>query len=298
MNALTTPDHISAQTLETVLGTGNLAQLTTQQRVEYYAKTCASIGLNPLTRPFRFMNFQGQTVMYATRDCSDQLRATRDISVQITDKSVDGDLFIVTARASAKGGRQDEDIGAVTMNGLKGEARANAMMKAMTKAKRRVTLSICGLGFLDESEVATLHGATTYEAEAEAPAQTALPRQPTPKPQPQPTLAEELGDSIPDAPEPAKRPFGEYLRDKLAASTTPHEVAALRMDPRIQPFLTSGPPDAVARAVALIEERIEALMPGMAKDAPPAADEGSELSDTAPTMTEPPAADDDLSGGI
>jgi hypothetical protein len=29
-------------------------------------------------------------------------------------------------------------------------------MKAETKAKRRVTLSICGLGFLDETEVETL----------------------------------------------------------------------------------------------------------------------------------------------
>jgi len=29
---------------------------------------------------------------------------------------------------------------------LKGEARANAFLKAVTKAKRRVTLSICGLG--------------------------------------------------------------------------------------------------------------------------------------------------------
>ena len=37
---------------------------------------------------------------------------------------------------------------------LKGEVRANAILKAVTKAKRRATLSICGLGWLDESEVA------------------------------------------------------------------------------------------------------------------------------------------------
>jgi len=34
------------------------------------------------------------------------------------------------------------------------------MMKAETKAKRRVTLAICGLGFLDESEVDSIKGAT------------------------------------------------------------------------------------------------------------------------------------------
>jgi hypothetical protein len=53
-------------------------------------------------------------------------------------------------------GRQDESIGAVNIAGLKGENRANAMMKAETKAKRRVTLSICGLGLLDETEVETV----------------------------------------------------------------------------------------------------------------------------------------------
>ena len=32
----------------------------------------------------------------------------------------------------------------------------NAKLKAITKAKRRVTLSICGLGFLDETEIETI----------------------------------------------------------------------------------------------------------------------------------------------
>jgi hypothetical protein len=45
---------------------------------------------------------------------------------------------------------------AVPIAGLRGEARANAMMKAETKAKRRATLAICGLGMLDESEMSGL----------------------------------------------------------------------------------------------------------------------------------------------
>jgi hypothetical protein len=36
---------------------------------------------------------------------------------------------------------------------------ANALMKAETKAKRRATLSICGLGMLDETEVEDIQGA-------------------------------------------------------------------------------------------------------------------------------------------
>jgi hypothetical protein len=37
-------------------------------------------------------------------------------------------------------------------------------MKAETKAKRRVTLSICGLGFLDESELESVRGARVVSA--------------------------------------------------------------------------------------------------------------------------------------
>ncbi|EOV0478051.1 hypothetical protein ACOIM4_001927, partial [Campylobacter coli] len=43
--------------------------------------------------------------------------------------------------------------GALNIKNLGGDNLANAIMKAITKAKRRVTLSICGLGMLDESEL-------------------------------------------------------------------------------------------------------------------------------------------------
>jgi hypothetical protein len=162
-------EPVSAQTLEHVLGTGDLAKLTTQQRVDYYAATCRSLGLNPLTRPFRFMSFQGQTVMYATRDCTDQLRKVHGITLHIVDKQIDADLFLVTVRARTKDGREDEDMAAVTLGTLRGESRANALMKAMTKAKRRVTLSICGLGLTDEAELDTIPGAATFDHEAATP---------------------------------------------------------------------------------------------------------------------------------
>lgn len=169
MNAITRADtEVSAQTMEHVLGTGDLSKLNSQQRVEYMLQVCKTVGLNPLTRPFRFMNFQGQTTMYATRDCADQLRSTRKIDISLIEKRLEGDLFIVTAQAKTPEGRQDEDVGAVTLGKLQGEARANAIMKAITKAKRRVTLSICGLGFLDESEVETLQGAATFDADKRA----------------------------------------------------------------------------------------------------------------------------------
>jgi hypothetical protein len=175
MNAITQAEQVSHGTLEAVLGQGNLAELNPAQRLAYMTRTCESLGLNPLTRPFRFLTLNGQVQMYATRDCADQLRASRKISLTVVDKYIDGDLFCVTVRATTPDGRNDEDMGAVTLGQLKGEARANAIMKGITKAKRRVTLSICGLGFLDEIEAETLPHAQTFDAEAEIRQERTLP---------------------------------------------------------------------------------------------------------------------------
>jgi hypothetical protein len=186
MNALT---PVSDSVLEQVIGTGNLKALNPKQRVEYMLAVCESRGLNPLTRPFRFMEFQGAVVLYATRDCADQLRKVDGISTEIVSKGVDGDLYVVEVTATDKTGRRDSDVGAVVIGSLRGEARANAIMKATTKAKRRVTLSICGLGILDETEVHDMRGAVLMEDPAIDVAQITQPA-PAAAPQPeQPEIA-------------------------------------------------------------------------------------------------------------
>lgn len=141
------------QKIEELLITGNLAQFSNQERVSYVNKVCESLGLNPLTRPFEFVSFQGKMVMYAKKDCTDQLRKIHGVSVRVTKQEILDGLLFVTVEATDKTGRVDSDVGVLNITGLKGDALANASMKALTKAKRRVTLSICGLGILDETEV-------------------------------------------------------------------------------------------------------------------------------------------------
>lgn len=154
--ALTAP---LAAEIERVLIGGDLAKLTPEQRVQYYKQVCESVGLNPMTKPFDYLNLNGKTVLYANRNCSDQLRSIKGVSIfKVDEQEIDG-LYIVTVYAQTKDGRQDADKGAVNIANLKGESRANAILKAVTKAKRRVTLSICGLGWLDETEVETIPGA-------------------------------------------------------------------------------------------------------------------------------------------
>jgi len=142
-----------ADIIERVLAVGDLKQLTPEERNEYYLACCRSLGLNPLTRPFEYIVLQGKTILYARRDCADQIRRLRGVSINSLDKQVVQDVYVVTVEASDMNGRKDQATGAVNIANLKGESLANAMMKAETKAKRRVTLSLCGLGLIDETEV-------------------------------------------------------------------------------------------------------------------------------------------------
>lgn len=168
------PSQVNLATIEQVVINGNLAGLQPAERLQYYRAVCESVGLNPLTKPFEYITLNGKLVLYARRDASDQLRRRDKVSVTITDRNLGADIYAVTAQATTPDGRQDESIGAVSVSGLKGEALANALMKAETKAKRRVTLSICGLGLLDESELGD-------QQIDETPIQRPEPRQPEPR---------------------------------------------------------------------------------------------------------------------
>lgn len=159
-------DTVNAATIEQVLISGDLNRLSAEQRNIYYKSVCDSLGLNPLTRPFDYIVLNGKLTLYARKDCTDQLRSLRGISIRIVSReSVEG-VMVVTAQATDRSGRIDESTGAVTVQNLRGEALANALMKAETKAKRRATLSICGLGFSDESEVESIPNAKIGEPRA------------------------------------------------------------------------------------------------------------------------------------
>lgn len=146
-----------ATTIEDVLIRGDLSKLNEQQRTEYYLRLCNSIGLNPMTQPFQYLTLNGKLVLYARRDCADQLRKINGISIEIVSQDRADGLLSIHVRAKDRDGRTDEDLGVVAFGeNLKGENAANTILKAVTKAKRRVTLSLSGLGFLDETEVADI----------------------------------------------------------------------------------------------------------------------------------------------
>jgi len=160
MNTAAVTAQKASDIIEAVIAKGDIAQLTPQERARYYVKVCESIGLNPMTRPFEYIVLNGKLTLYARKDCTDQLRSIYGVSVtDLTQIERDG-VFTIVAKVN-RDGRTDMATGAVHIDGLRGEPLANALMKAETKAKRRATLSICGLGFLDETELpAAAHSAS------------------------------------------------------------------------------------------------------------------------------------------
>jgi hypothetical protein len=166
---------MTAEAVEAVVLHGDLDSLTAEDRVRYYFQACHALGLTPETRPLQFLQFRGRddqqakTILYATRDCTDQLRRRDKVSTRIRSATVTDGVLVVTAEASTPDGRTEESTGAVNLQDKKGVARANAYMTAETKAKRRATLSICGLGWLDESELDGLPDARPVEPTEVAP---------------------------------------------------------------------------------------------------------------------------------
>lgn len=152
-------DENAAEALSQLITQGDLRSLNPEQLTAHYLAVCSHLGLDPSTQPFEYLVFKGKKVLYARRAAAEQLRKRDNISLEIVEQGPIGDsLYRVTVTARLPGGkgkaaREDTDVGVVPIKGLNAEETANAIKKAITQAKRRVTLSICGLGMLDETEV-------------------------------------------------------------------------------------------------------------------------------------------------
>lgn len=175
-----TGDTITEDQFNELVQTMNVAVLTTSQRASFLWHYAKSLGLDPLTKPFDLIPGQsGKLIVYANRACSDQLRKIHGLTIKeiysgpltIGDKTRE-DVWVTKVNVSNKDGRSEDHVGAVGIDGLSGEALSNAIMKCSTKASRRGTIAFCGLGMLDETEVASI---PTLNAEV-TPASTEPPR--------------------------------------------------------------------------------------------------------------------------
>ena len=170
------PDDATVALEALVIG-GDCSRLTSAQKIAYYQARCEAAGLDWRSQPLAYLRLSGKEVLYALKGATDQLSAVHGVRAEVISQTTEDGIRVVLVRASTRDGRQTDEIGCVPVDGLKGEALANALMKAMTKAKRRAVLAICGLGMLDETEVSSIPNASPVPL-AVAPS-TAQPPAPT-----------------------------------------------------------------------------------------------------------------------
>lgn len=156
--------------IEAAIFANDISKLDPQQRGVYLAKVAETSGLNPLTHPFQIIKLNGKDVLYATKGAAQQLAKRWDVSIKVTKlEIVDG--CIECHVEGTMGNRTDVEIGSVPYSSNMAPAdKANAKMKVLTKAKRRLILSMCGLGCLDESEMDTIPASAMKPVPVEQPA--------------------------------------------------------------------------------------------------------------------------------
>ncbi len=156
--------------ITSLITNGDISRLDAAQRVVYYKHFCDKLGLDPLAQPFKILRLHNKTILYCDRSGAQQLNHLHKVSHEIKARETVNGCYVVTAQASTPDGRRTESIGAVPIEKAKGEQLCNAMMKAETKAKRRATLDLLGLGILDESEIPPRADAHDMELELVPPA--------------------------------------------------------------------------------------------------------------------------------
>jgi hypothetical protein len=151
-----TDPHTTERVIESLVRRGDISALSHEERASYYLHLCESLGLSAASQPFIPLHLNGKEVLYASRTATDQLAAIHCLTREIIDgpKVIDlaGTKIVYAAcRATHPNGRTETAVATVSVSDP-----LNCYMKVETKAKRRATLSILGLGVLDESELETI----------------------------------------------------------------------------------------------------------------------------------------------
>lgn len=152
------------QVIAMIADGGDITNLSNSDRRALLAKLTNYLHLNPHTDNFLiFKDQNGRYRLYATKECCAQLRHNLGINIWLSDPIYGPDqkyplLVSVKANGLNKHNRSGEEIGSVSLVGIPPEEYSNHVMWAVTKAKRRLTLDLSGLGVLADVEVFDIIG--------------------------------------------------------------------------------------------------------------------------------------------
>lgn len=161
---MTQPDMLA------ILARGNIASLNEEDRTKYILALCDALSLDPRFKPIDLISGQGGTVTpYLNRGATDSLarrwgiqRTTVKAPCVVTIGTVE--CVMCVARATdTKTGRWEERVATAIL-----KDHANAFMRVETKAIRRATIALLGIGLPDESELDGIRGADAMADHARA----------------------------------------------------------------------------------------------------------------------------------
>lgn len=155
--ALIAPEEQTG-TLKEIIMKGDLSKLTFEQRFDYANQLCALWKLDPLTKPFDWIDLDGKLTLYVNKGAMEQLRKIHGFSVTKIERVIEDLVCYVVAYGKDSSGREDVATGGVSLMNrygerLKGDQYVNAILKAESRAKRRLTLSMGGFGLPSEDDI-------------------------------------------------------------------------------------------------------------------------------------------------
>ena len=160
---------------------GDLSKLTPEAQNEYVLAICEFLNVPPELGLIGLSwmdtgDGARQLTPYVRKGATDIIRDRRGIDVDSLDEANGPGYVGWKVKGHDSTGRHEIAVGAVSIDGLKGRAVADAVKTAQTQACRRMTLQFAGGGFLDESEI---HEKTSSLSNSAA-ALELLPRAPAP----------------------------------------------------------------------------------------------------------------------
>ena len=149
-------NQTQSRVIDSLVLRGDISLLNAQDRARYYIEYCQQLGLNPASNPLAILKLNGKEVLYPTRGATDQLAAIHRLNREVIEGPEIRDfggtkLLYCKVKVTHPNGRVETALAT-----LPGRVDDNALMKLETKAKRRGTLSILGLGMLDETEIESI----------------------------------------------------------------------------------------------------------------------------------------------
>lgn len=147
-------------------GNGDISNHTYSEKKAIIIQICNSLGLRYETNPIHIYKRHdvGGEFIYVTKEGCAQLRHIYNININnIYVPKIINNVLIVKASGENIYGRKSTELGSIFLSKeIKDEKLSWAILTATTKAKRRLTLCLSGLGLLADIEATELGEAIVF----------------------------------------------------------------------------------------------------------------------------------------